>query len=94
LSDQIPGAVSVPLMRIVPVIVMSKQAYLGDRDKSWHPHVMFFLPLAEPADWGAGLPGSPILAFKDTSDQLTVYLVPVGRWSDGTPDPNGHAHQD
>src|SRR5271156_828968 len=24
--------------------MMSPQAYLGDRDKSWHPHLMFFLP--------------------------------------------------
>jgi hypothetical protein len=73
--------------------MMSKQAYLGDRDKSWHPHLMFFLPLAEPSAWGASLPGSPIIAFKDTSDQLTVYLVPVGHWSDGSPDTTGHSDQ-
>jgi hypothetical protein len=24
--------------------MMSKQQYLGDRPKSWHPHLMFFLP--------------------------------------------------
>src|SRR5580658_8736096 len=33
--------------------MMSKQQYLGDRDKQWHPHLMFFLPLTEPATWGA-----------------------------------------
>jgi len=49
---------------------------------------MFFTPLAEPATWGAGLPGSPVLAFKDTDDQLTVFLIPVSHWSDGTPDTN------
>ena len=28
--------------------------YLSDRDGRWHPHLMFFLPLAEPTEWGAG----------------------------------------
>jgi hypothetical protein len=67
--------------------MLSKQGYLSDRDRNWHPHVMFFAPIGEPAAWGGGLPGSPILAFKE-SDQLTVFLIPVGRWSDGTPDTN------
>jgi len=67
--------------------MMSKQGYLGDRDKNWHPHLMFFMPMTEPAAWGGGLPGSPILALKE-SEQLTVFLVPVGKWSDGTPDTN------
>jgi hypothetical protein len=41
--------------------MMSKQGYLSDRDGHWHPHVMFFVPLTDPAVWGAGLPGSPVL---------------------------------
>src|SRR5271167_97613 len=36
--------------------MMSKQQYLNDRDGRWHPHLMFFAPLIEPAAWGAGLP--------------------------------------
>jgi hypothetical protein len=67
--------------------MMSKQGYLSDRDGHWHPHLMFFLPLTDPAAWGAGLPGSPIIGFEDTQDRLTVYLIPVGQWSDGTADP-------
>ena len=67
--------------------MMSKQGYLNDHDGHWHPHLMFFVPLTEPAAWGADLPGSPVLAFKDTSSRLTVFLVPVAKWSDGTPDP-------
>lgn len=67
--------------------MMSKRAYLSDRDRNWHPHLMFFTPMTEPGAWGGGLPGSPILAFKE-SEQLTVFLIPVGRWSDGTPDTN------
>jgi hypothetical protein len=66
--------------------MMSKQAYLNDRDGRWHPHVMFFAPSTDPEAWGAGVPGSPILAFKDDPDRLTVFMVPVGKWSDGTAD--------
>jgi len=65
--------------------MMSKQGYLSDRDGHWHPHLMFFVPLTEPASWGAGLPGSPVVvAFTDTLERLTVFLIPVAKWSDGT----------
>jgi len=47
---------------------------------------MFFLSQTEPAAWGAGLAGSPIFAFNDTWEHLTIYLVPVRQWSDKTPD--------
>jgi len=64
--------------------MMSKQGYLSDRDGHWHPHLMFFVPLTEAKAWGAGLPGSPILASEAPQDRLTVFLIPVGKWSDGT----------
>jgi hypothetical protein len=64
--------------------MLSKQQYLSDRDGHWHPHLMFFVPLTDPAVWGASLPGSPVLGVKDTSDRLTLFLIPVGKWSDGT----------
>jgi hypothetical protein len=64
--------------------MMSKQGYLNDRDGHWHPHLMFFLPLTDPAVWGAGPQGSPVLGVKDTLDQLTLFLIPIGQWSDGT----------
>jgi len=67
--------------------MLSKQQYLSDRDGHWHPHLMFFTPLTEPSAWGANLSASPVLASKDTLEQLTVFLVPVGEWSDGTSDP-------
>lgn len=66
--------------------MLSKQSHLSDSDPHWHPHLMFFLSQSDPAAWGAGLPGSPILAFNDTWEHLTVYLVPVRQWSDGTAD--------
>jgi hypothetical protein len=67
--------------------MMSKQQYLGDDGGHWHPHVMFFLPLTDPAAWGAGLPGSPIIGSKDAEGRLTVFIIPVANWSDGTPGP-------
>ena len=72
--------------------MMSKQGYLSYRDRRWHPHLMFFVPLTEPASWGAGLPGSPVVvAFTDTPERLTVFLIPVAKWSDGTADSaDGH----
>jgi hypothetical protein len=65
--------------------MMSKQSYLSDHDGHWHPHLMFFIPEMDEATWGANLPGSPVLASKAAEDRLTVFLVPVAKWSDGTP---------
>jgi hypothetical protein len=66
--------------------MLSKQGHLSDRDGHWHPHLMFFVSQTQPAAWGAGLPGSPIFAFNDTWEHMTVFLVPVRQWSDGTAD--------
>src|SRR5580658_4642450 len=71
--------------------MLSKQAYLSDRDGHWHPHLMFFVTQADTTTWGANLPGSPILGVKDALDRLTLFLIPVGKWSDGTTDPM-HEH--
>jgi len=30
------------------------------------------------------LPGSPILGDEDTLDRLTLFLIPIAKWSDGT----------
>jgi hypothetical protein len=73
------------------VQMMSKHSYLSDHDGHEHPHLMFFAPLTDSAAWGANLPGSPILGSGATEDGLTVFVVPVTKWSDGTPDPpNDH----
>jgi hypothetical protein len=65
--------------------MLSKQGYLSDRDGRWHPHVMFFLPLTEPAAWGANFPGSPVLGEQNPADHHTLFLIPLDKWSDGTP---------
>ena len=68
--------------------MLSRQGYLSDRDGHWHPHLMFFIPLTDPASWGTGLPGSPVVgAFTDTPERHTVFLIPVAKWSDGTAAP-------
>jgi hypothetical protein len=67
--------------------MLSRQSYLSDRDGHWHPHLMFFVPQTDALNWGADLPGSPILASVDTLDRLTVFLIPLGQWSDGTAAP-------
>lgn len=71
--------------------MMSRQGYLNDHDGHWHPHLMFFMPLTAGAAWGADLPGSPVIAAEDKLGAVTVFLVPVRRWSDGTPD-SDHEH--
>jgi len=64
--------------------MLSKQGHLNDHDGHWRPHLMFFAPLMDPAAWGANLPGSQIIGLTDREDGLTVFLVPVAKWSDGT----------
>jgi hypothetical protein len=66
--------------------MLSKQGYLSDLAGHWHPHLMFFVSQTDPAAWAAGMPGSPIFAFNDTWEHLTIFLVPVRQWSDGTAD--------
>jgi hypothetical protein len=66
--------------------MQSKQGYLSDHDGHWHPHLMFFLPRTDAVSWGANLQGSPILAADDPEDRLTVFLIPVAKWSDSTTD--------
>lgn len=63
--------------------MMSKQTY-NDRDGNWHPHLMLFLPETDPLKWGAGLDGTQVFAFQDTEEHLTIILIAVAQWSDGT----------
>ena len=67
--------------------MMSKQQYLGDGPKSWHSHMMFFLPGDVSKGWGADLPDSPVMAQNDPEERLTVLFVLANKWSDGTPAP-------
>jgi len=64
--------------------MMSKQGYGGDTVAHWPSHLMFYFPQTDPAIWGAGLPGSPIIAMSDTPEHVTTFVIAVQRWSDGT----------
>ncbi len=70
--------------------MMSKQGYLNDDAGHWAPHLMFYFPRAAAEIWGADLPGAPPMLnpqFQDSPEALSVIMVPVTHWSDGTPAP-------
>jgi hypothetical protein len=66
--------------------MMSKQQYLNDGAKNWHPHLMWFVPGDAGKSWGA-LPDSPVMAANDPEERMTIMMVLVDHWSDGTPAP-------
>jgi hypothetical protein len=68
--------------------MMSKDGYLGDSAGHFHPHLMFFVPNMNADAWGANLPGSPIIAGEEVPNRMTVFMVPIPKWSDGSPDPS------
>jgi hypothetical protein len=77
-----PGAMS---------YMMSKDQYLNDGvHHNWIAHLMFYTPLMEGAIWGADLPNSPVMLnpqFGGAPEPIDVFMIPAGRWSDGTADP-------
>ena len=66
--------------------MMSKQQYLNNQGKSWQPHLMFYVAGDAAQSWGANLQGSPVIAVNDAEARVTVMMVVVHFWSDGTPD--------
>ena len=68
--------------------MMSKGSYLNDDAAGpWRPHFMFFSPRTEAAQWGADLPGSPVMSDSTNYEKTTIFFVLVPKWSDGTPAP-------
>jgi hypothetical protein len=73
--------------------MMSKQQYLDDVDPQFRPHLMFYMTSRiNGADWGANLPQSPVMLGPEklpdgAREPLTVFVVPVGQWSDGSDAP-------
>ena len=66
--------------------MMSKGAYLTDRGDHNLPHLMFYAPPLDGKAWGADLPKSPVRLnpqFRG-AQPIDVFVVPVGRWSDGS----------
>jgi len=77
--------------------MMSKSSYLSEEGEHDMAHVMFYVPFKDGANWGANADGSPIFGGNywffapDHQAQaaelppLSVLLVGVATWSDGTP---------
>lgn len=77
------------------VYMMSKRGYLSDdAGGPWAPHVMFLLPRTAGSEWGADVQGSPILSDSSRPEPITVFFVPVRRWSDGTARSDAPARSD
>lgn len=85
--------------------MMAKGSYLTDAGSHNGPHVMFYVPVTDEADWGANLKGFPVGSgpfwfFSDSLNQqykdlptIRVFTVNVADWSDGTPSTTVHQHQ-
>jgi hypothetical protein len=76
-----PGAMS---------YMLSKEGYLNDKAGHWVPHLMFHIPKTDGASWGANLDDSPVVLDdrdREIPEPETIFLVPVGKWSDGTAAP-------
>lgn len=67
--------------------MMSRQSWgVGGNPGPWRPHVMFYFTGSEAPDWGANLPGTPVVSGAVEED-LAVLTVVVPDWSDGSPAP-------
>lgn len=76
-----------PLAPGTIVYMMSKQQYLNDRGKNWHPHVMFYVSGDAEKSWGANLPGSPVMSAYDPEQRVTTFFMSADKWSEDTPGP-------
>jgi hypothetical protein len=89
-----------PLEQGTVSYMMSKSSYLTDSGDHNAPHLMFFQTEKNDAAWGANLTNSPILSVNywyisgevypllKNFPPLSVFLVVVDKWSDGTPAPS------
>jgi hypothetical protein len=79
--------------------MMSKSSYLTDSGNHNAPHLMFYETTKDDRAWGANMPNSPVLSVNywflsaeaypqlRSFPPLSVFLVVVDKWSDGTPAP-------
>ena len=88
-----------PVERGTVSYMMSKSSYLTDSGGHNAPHLMFFQSDRPDTAWGANLPNSPVMAVNywyisadaypelKTFPSLSVFLVMVTKWSDGSSAP-------
>ncbi len=89
-----------PLEQGTVSYMMSKSSYLTDSGDHNAPHIMFFQTNNNDATWGANLTNSPVMSVNywylsdeaypqlKTFPPLSVVLVMVDKWSDGTTAPH------
>jgi len=93
IKDGIASHTLPPLEAGAVTYMMSKAQYLNDDARNWVPHLMFYFPRAPRTAWGADLPGVPVMLnpqFQESPEAISVIMVPLSRWSDGTPAPAMH----
>lgn len=67
--------------------MMSKAASLTPNGGNL-AHLMFYTPVVKASEWGSDVPNSPlILHSQGPPEPFNIFLVPVGKWSDGTSAP-------
>ncbi|HXL71792.1 MAG TPA: hypothetical protein VN935_11205 [Rhizomicrobium sp.] len=64
--------------------MLSKGTYFNHSEGHWLPHLMFYMPQTDLKSWGVGTPKSPVIGYNFPDERLTIFLVPIGRWSDGS----------
>jgi hypothetical protein len=64
--------------------MMSKGTYFNQSEGHWVSHLMFYMPQTDLKSWGVGAAKSPVIGYNFPDERLTIFLVPIGRWSDGS----------
>ena len=86
------------LRRIAPetgsmTFMMSKQQNLGDKGGHFTAHLMFYLPQQPESNFGGQFADVPMgynPQFEHSPEAMSVLMVMVPRWSDGSPVPMDH----
>jgi hypothetical protein len=70
--------------------MLSKQAWLSDREPHSLAHLMIYTPLMDSSTWGADKSDTPVALlsqFRGAPEPIDVFIVATDKWSDGTPAP-------
>jgi hypothetical protein len=90
IKDGVDNHTLPPLEPGAMTYMLSKRQYLNDGAHAWLPHLMFYFPRDGAAKWGADEAGSPVMLnpqFQRSAEAMSVVMVAVPQWSDGTPAP-------
>ena len=81
------GGGTIPLpSRTAVAYMLSPQQWIGSQVERWMPHVMVYGPQLRQGDIGAnGLDSGMPLVFEHNGGPMATIVIPVPRWSDGTP---------